>query len=408
MLGGVQGEDVGEAMGAARLTSPAARWGVVVHIRRLCLVLTCLAALLGLVVPSATSAELSSRPVGSVSFNGAVKAMVTQGSTVYVVGAFTRATDAKGEHVRRHVAAVDTATGRLLPWHSGINGTPLAVSRYRNQLFVGGSFTRAGGVAVSGLAQISTDTGRVASSFRPRVNATVRALASTKHAVYVGGSFTRVNGVRRPHLAAVARGSGSPLAWRPRTDATVSTLELHRGSIYAGGDFETVNGKGRAHLVALRPDGAGKIRAAFRPRMAYPVTAVTFAPHRIFVAQAGPGGRLSALRPSGGRLWERTFDGDAVAVAVLAGRVYVGGHWVYICSTSRVGGPNGDCVDGKNLRPKLASYTLRGQLTTWNPDPDSYSVWALARARAQLAVGGDFDHFGSGAVTQAKFALFFS
>ena len=160
------------------------------QLRRSGLVFVFVGALIGLVVPSASSAPLSSRPAGSVSFNGAVTAMVTQGSTVYVVGAFTRATDAGGEQVRSHVAAVDTATGRLLPWHSRINGTPLAVSRYRNQLFVGGDFTKAGGVAVSGLARISTATGRVARSFRPRVNATVRALVSTKHAVYVGGTST--------------------------------------------------------------------------------------------------------------------------------------------------------------------------------------------------------------------------
>ena len=93
-------------------------------------------------------------------------------------------------------------------------------------------------------------------------------------------------------------------------------------------------------------------------------------------------------------------------MAVLGGRVYVGGHWVNICTTGNVAGPSGDCTDGAFYRPRLASYTLDGQLTAWNPDPDSYSVWALVKAGARLVVGGDFDHFDSGAVTQPKFALF--
>ena len=338
-------------------------------------VLVFVGALLGLVVPPASSAPLASRPAVSVSFNGAVTAMVTQGSTVYVVGAFTAATDAQGEHERRHLAAVDTATGRLLPWHSRLNGTPLAVSRYRNQLFVGGDFTRAGGVAVSGLARISSVTGRVARSFRPRVNATVRALASTKHAVYVGGDFSRVNGAPRQHLAAVARSNGSRLAWRPRADRTVSTLRLHRGAVYAGGAFKTVNGRTHVSLVALQPGRAGKVRASFRPNLRYPATAVTFARKRVFVAEAGPGGRLVVLKESGQKSWERTFDGDVTSVAVLGRQVFVGGHWVDICATDRVAvGTGGDCLDGAFYRPRLASYTLGGRLTGWNPDPDAYTV----------------------------------
>ena len=349
---------------------------------------------------------MSSKPATSVSFNGAVTAMVTNGSTVYVVGAFTRAIDPAGEHVRAHVAAVDTATGRLLPWHSRINGTPLAVSRYRNQLFVGGDFTKAGGVAVSGLARISTSTGRVSRSFRPRVNATVRALASTRRAVYVGGSFTRVNGAGRQHLAAVARTTGRRLGWRPRADKTVSALRLHRGSVYAGGAFNKVNGKRYHSLVALRPTGAGKLRTAFRPSLIDPVTAIAFAKRRIFAAQSGPGGNLVALTESGGKSWQRTFDGDVVALAVLGGKVYAGGHWVNICNTDRVAQATGNCLDGGFFQPRLASYTFAGQRTAWSPNPDSYSVWAIARVRTQLAVGGDFDHFQAGTVTQPKFALF--
>jgi hypothetical protein len=375
-------------------------------VRRSALVALFVGALLGLVVPSASSAPVASKPVGSVSFNGSVTAMVTKGSTVYVVGAFTRAIDPAGEHVRAHVAAVDALTGRLLPWHSRINGTPLAVSRYRNQLFVGGDFTKAGGVAVSGLARLSTATGRVSRSFRPRINGTVRALAATRRAVYVGGGFTKVNGAGRQHLAAVARTTGRRLGWRPRADKTVLALRLHRGSVYAGGGFHRINGTRHVSLVALRPTGAGRVRSAFRPNLVDPVTALAFTKRRIFAAQSGPGGRLVALTASGQKSWERTFDGDVVALAVMGGEVYAGGHWVNICNSDRVAQATGNCLDGGSFQPRLASYTFGGQRSAWSPDPDSYSVWAMARVRTRLAVGGDFDHFQGGTVTQPKFALF--
>jgi len=332
--------------------------------------------------------------------------MVTKGSTVYVVGAFTRAIDGAGEHVRRHVAAVDATTGRLLPWHSRINGTPLAISRYRQQLFIGGDFTKAGPVAVSNLAMVSAATGRVSRTFHPRVNATVRALASTKRAVFLGGSFTRVNGASRQRLAAVTRGSGSRLPWRPRADWTVSALRLHGHSVYVGGAFTHVNGRAHASLVALRPTGPGKVRTSFRPHLSDPVTALSFAKRRVFVAEGGPGGKLAALTAGGRKRWQRTFDGDVVALAVLGGRLYAGGHWLNICTTDRVAQTTGDCLDGGAFRPRLVSYTLDGHLTAWSPVPDSYSVWAIARAGARLAVGGDFEHFQGGTVTQPKFALF--
>ena len=102
-----------------------------------------------------------------MSFNGTVTAMVTRGSTAYVVGAFTAAEDGNGVHPRPHLAAVDLVTGQLLPWHSKTNGTPMAIARFSNQLFVGGDFTRAGKVKVSGLARISAVTGRVARAFHP-------------------------------------------------------------------------------------------------------------------------------------------------------------------------------------------------------------------------------------------------
>ena len=367
----------------------------------------CAGALLGLGVPPASAQNLSSHPAPSVSFNGTVTAMVTRGSTVYVVGAFTEAEDVDGAHPRQHLAAVDLVTGDLLPWHSRTNGTPLAVSRYRNQLFVGGDFTKAGKVSVSGLARISAVTGRVARSFHPRIDAEVSALASTKRAVYLGGDFGRVNGAHRSRLAAVGRTSGSLLPWRPQADSKVWTLRLHRGSVYAGGDFRNIHRTRHPHLVALRATGAGSVIPAFHPRERFPVHDIGFGPRIVVAAEAGSGGRLTVFGPHGKINWRQTFDGDVQTLAIMGGDIYVGGHWINICSTPRVAPGNGDCLDAETFQPRLAAYTLDGQLTDWAPHPDSgEGVTAMAKGRNRLAVGGAFDHFLAGTVTQPRFALF--
>jgi hypothetical protein len=377
------------------------------RVHRSVLVLVCVGALLGMGLPPASARILSSHPATSVSFNGTVTAMVTRGSTVYVVGAFTAAEDAEGTHPRQHLAAVDLVTGRLLPWHSRTNGTPLAVSRYGKQLFVGGDFTKAGKVPVSGLARISAVTGRVSRTFRPRIDAEISALATTKRAVFIGGDFRHVDGDRRSRLAAVARTSGSVLPWRPQANSKVWTLRLHGGSVYAGGDFTTIHGKRHPHLVRLRTTGAGAVVPSFHPRERFPVHDVAFAPRIVAAAEAGSGGRVTVFGPHGKIQWRQTFDGDVQTLVIIKGDIYVGGHWINICSTPRVKPGNGDCLADKTFQPRLAAYTLDGRLTGWAPHPDSgEGVTAMAKGRNRLAVGGAFDHFLAGTVTQPRFALF--
>jgi hypothetical protein len=215
-----------------------------------------------------------------------------------------------------------------------------------------------------------------------------------------------VNRARRAHLAALSRSGGSLLPWRPRAAADVSVLRVHRGAVYAGGGFATINGRHQGHLVALRPIGAGRVVASFHPNIQHWVWSVAFAKRRVVVAEGGPGGTLFVLGARGQKIWERTFDGDVQAVTVVGRRVYLGGHWENICSSDRVAATTGDCLDGGVFRPRLASYTVAGQLTAWSPKPDAHAVLAVARAKPRLAVGGDFNRFEGGAVAQPKFALF--
>ncbi|WP_435741575.1 hypothetical protein [Nocardioides sp. SYSU DS0663] len=364
------------------------------------------ALVLAVLAPPAHARALRPTPDRSVSFDGAVEAMAVRGSTVYVAGIFRHALRGSEKVARRHVAAVDARTGRLLPWRVRVNGPVHTVAVSRGHVYLGGEFTRVGRRAVAGVARVSAETGKVDRRFRPRVSGAVHAFAFVKHRVFLGGEFNAVNGQHRTRLAAVTR-KGALKAWSPRADNTVQVLRARDGRVYAGGLFGAINGNdAHGYLVALSKRTGGVVRA-FDAELPVPALDFRFAGRRLVVAGGGRGGRLTVLGGNGAHRWTTTFDGDAAAVQVFDRRIYVGGHWEYLCSSNRVAESNGDCLDGKVHRPRLAAFRMNGERTQWAPHPDSVEgVWALGSSAGRLVVGGNFDHFRDGAVTQRKLAFF--
>ena len=362
---------------------------------------------LTLAAPPAGASIVRPEPESSTSFDQTVRAMAVMGSTVYVAGDFTQAQKGQTSVTRRHVAAVDAATGRLLPWRVSVNGPVRTVAVSRGSVYLGGEFTKVDGRRVHGLARVSATSGKIDPSFRPRVVGSVEALAFTQRRVYLGGEFNTVNGEHRTRLAAVSR-QGRLQPWSPRANNTVLEMRTADGLVYAGGLFSAVNGDpAHGFLVALTPR-TGSVSPKFEARLPVPALDFRITDRRVFVGAGGPGGRLTALSRSGAFRWSQTFDGDVAAVQVLGGRIYVGGHWEYICATRRVADTTGDCLsEGEILRPRLAAFRMNGARTSWAPRPDSAEgVLALTSAAGRLAVGGAFDTFGAGEVRQPKFAQF--
>lgn len=104
----------------------------------------------------------------SPSVNGSVRTLLLDGSTLYIGGLFTQVDGT----TRRTLAAVDAASGAVLPWNADVTGTQvfdLAVSG--STLFVGGAFTQVGTSPRANLAAINRTTG-VASSWNPGADST--------------------------------------------------------------------------------------------------------------------------------------------------------------------------------------------------------------------------------------------
>lgn len=158
----------------------------------------------------------------------------SQGGTVYVGGTFTTA---GGTTVNRIAAWRPNNTwGTLL---TGVNGggtrvQALAVSS-DGTLYVGGTFTSAGGTTA---ANIAFWDGGAWGTMSNGVDSEVYAIVvSPEGTVYAGGSFTTANGTTANYVAFWDKSNWGTMSGGLQT--AVNTLEYGPdGKVYAGGDFD--------------------------------------------------------------------------------------------------------------------------------------------------------------------------
>lgn len=377
--------------------------------RRLTQVVSVLALTVSMVLAGSPGAWAlpANAPQSTASFNDVVRAVVYAGDTIYVGGGFTSATDSTGVHVRNHVAALDSTTGRLLPWNPGADAAVWSLAVAGGNVYLGGDFSTVGGAARRRLAKVSATTGAVAGSFVHTANRNVRAMAVLGGSLYVGGAFTSLDGQARGRLAGFDLASGALLgAWEPQADSTVFTLAGDVGRIYVGGKFTDVDGQASSgFLTAVSPDTAAPV-TGFTPSISYAVHDLAVTDTVVYAAADGPGGHLRAFELNGDNRWDLPTDGGVQAVTELGGTVYFGGHFDQVCSAARSG--TGSCQAGLVSRRKLGAATANGNLTAWAPQGNSsLGVTALDSAAApeRIAVGGAFTQFAR-KFTQPHFAQF--
>lgn len=126
---------------------------------------------------------------------GVVDALLVSGSTLYVGGGF----DQIGGQPRNSIAALDATTGEATPWYPQASGwgSPIrvrALALVDSTLYVGGSFGTMGGQSRVCLAAMDTITA-VASVWDPGLDGLVWALKADGNELFVGGGFTRAGGV---------------------------------------------------------------------------------------------------------------------------------------------------------------------------------------------------------------------
>ena len=175
-----------------------------------------------------------------------VFALAVIGTDLYVGGFFSQA----GGSPASHIAVYDTTATDDTGWSalgSGVNNFVAALAVIDSDLYVGGSFTQAGGSPTSRIAVYDTtatdDTGW--SALGSGVNGNVRALAVIGTDLYVGGSFTQAGGSPTSRIAVYDTTATGDTGWSALgsgVDNSVSALAVIDSDLYVGGFFTQAGG----------------------------------------------------------------------------------------------------------------------------------------------------------------------
>jgi hypothetical protein len=352
-------------------------------------------------------------PQASAQTNAPVRAVVTDSvnNVTYLGGDFTRVTSRSGAVLtRNHLAAIDAATGDVLPlWNGGTDGTVSALALDRGTLYAGGAFRSATGpgstVSRSNLAAFDVAAGAV-SPWNPGASSPVMALTVSPAFLYAGGEFTSVHGRPRKKLAAFAlAGSASDTpdtAWQPAADGTVLGMAYSPdlGRVYTVGQFKTLNGEGANGYAAALDPATGSAAPGF-VSPGYKVSTVAADAAGIYGGADGSGGHLWVWNPDGSVRHDYQTDGGVEAVAVVNGEVFAGGHFTNYCLNDAGHKTTMFICDRPLLRRKLFSIRVpagtvtdwNATITNWNPmanSPQGVKALAVNPATGALAVGGEF------------------
>ncbi len=178
--------------------------------------------------------------------DGSVSAIATAGPTTYIGGYFSYVGPNTGSF-----AAISEATGlALLPYLTIEGEVVTVVPDGSGGWYIGGSFTRVGGIERNRIAHILSDNS-LDTSWNPNANGVVRVLAVSGDVVYAGGYFASIGGQGRNYIAALDASTGAATSWNPNANCQVNALAVSGETVYAGGCFRRIGGKKRSRIAAL-------------------------------------------------------------------------------------------------------------------------------------------------------------
>ncbi len=348
----------------------------------------------------ALAATVGDTPDQTWQTNGRVDAVKVVGSIAYIGGEFTALRPAGnaagvGTVTRNHAAAIDLATGALLPWNPNANDDVRAITASASAVYLGGDFTSVGGATATRLAGVDLTAGKRLTAWSGSANDSVLALAISGSVVYAGGKFTSAGGATAGRVAALSATSGKAVTgFSVSADKVVKSLAVVPGKtqLVVGGSFTRLNNVERGSVGSVN-SATGSLQA-WDPSFPYPVISVAASSDSVFVAGGGDGGNFVAFDPSSAVvMWRGGTNGNAQAVTIVGGVVYVGGHFTDYCGAT-VGAET--CAKPTDRLKLLAVDASSGVLKPWNARANStLGVFALSGGGGALVAGGDFTSIGS-------------
>jgi len=170
--------------------------------------------------------------------NGTVRAIAISGGNVYVGGSFTLAGGNSANNIAKWNGSSWSAIG------SGVGSTVNAIAiSGTGDIYVGGAFTTAGGNTANYIAKWNSFTGW--SSLDYGLNNTVNALAISGSDMYVGGNFTSAGGMSAKYIAkwnSITGWASLGYGANNGTNTNVNAISVAGSDIYVGGAFTTAGG----------------------------------------------------------------------------------------------------------------------------------------------------------------------
>jgi beta-lactam-binding protein with PASTA domain len=255
------------------------------------------------------------------------------------------------------------------------DGAVWAIVPDGSKTYIGGTFNYVGPQTGGGVP-LDITTGKPKGVF-PRVEGEVYAVAADgAGGWYIGGNFTRVGGLIRNRIAHITQEGVVDASWNPDADAPVRALAVNGATVFAGGDFANIGGRGIYHLTAL--DASTGQAIDWNPNGCFVVSALALGGNTLYVG--GPPGAVAYDATTGAQTSWLPVNGPVYALAVSGSTVYIGGNFAYV-------GPEGEKLPRKGL---AAVDGVTGVATPWNPSPNNLPVTALATDGKTVYAGGYF------------------
>ena len=356
-----------------------------VRVRRVLVAAAWLTALVvtGVGFSPGASAAYSPDPVGPIGWvpDGPVLATAVHGDRVYVGGSFTGG-----------VAALDANTGALL-WtgrlDAGVRG--LAVSTDGTHVIAGGSFLTADGATHKRLVSLRVGDGTPEPTWKASASGVVRDIVVVGDPAYFGGQFGTHDRIAQRSLGAVSVSTGKPVAsFTAATDYHVYGLATNGARLVIAGRFTTVNGQPRDSLASVSLadntlDTWSPPRGCTKCNLNWDVFLDGTTSTVYTVGRNAAAVRALDLA-TGAQKWSVPANGDAQAVTLAGGLLYVGGHF------TDIGTPRVPHTILAALNPATGAvdpaFTPRF-VTTWP------GVWALSANDSRLYAAGHFTAAGA-------------
>jgi len=371
-------------------------------------------------VPGSPAGPESQDPISSWGIDGRGLAAAVIGNRVYVGGSFGNAVSPGGAmSAHTNLAAFCLADGSLDTTFNAnfVGGSVNALTTDGSSLFVGGAFTTFNGAPVNNLVKLTAD-GALVSGFAPKPpQAQVLDLDYANGVVYAAGEFGKIGAppAGNQNYVGNAAGfnstSGAWTGWFAGADSKVESIAVSGGSVFIGGNFGQVKkpdqataGTARDRLAKLDTTAPGTLSSVnygtvgARPfDLASPDGQTLFAAVGPAAGATGLGNRITSFGPTGTENWHNAnLKGNGQAVEIVGGTLYAGFLGGYDNPSSPLPLlPASYRVLGIN--PAITN--VNNQITAFQPavgsaTPDN-GVYDLAQSTDRLVAVGDFTSVGN-------------